>query len=459
LDLSGLESIQTWELVLVALLFVGSFYFAGTETVLTSLGAAKARQLRERLGERGRLLDLWIDHPGKVLSALLIGNNLVNVAASAVATKIALDLFDDVGLAVSTGVMTLLLLIFGEITPKTIAREHAARLAIPSLRLLRPFYFVAYPVAWALSRMAESLAAVVGAKADAGPLVSAEDVDFYIELSAKEGALGEVQEQILSSALGFADLLVKEIMIPRTSVSAVDVNSPLSDALDLAEGTGHTRLPVYDGNIDEVAGILSVKDVLPVLRRRLGHGTTAGEVRRAEEGPSANLRRYLRPAWFAPELMKVSDLLREMQRRRSHLAIVVDEFGGTSGIVTLEDVVEEIIGEVQDEHDNETPPVVRLPGGNLLVQASVPIRDLQDDLGSELPDDGDYESLGGLVVSLAGKVPVPGRRVTHAGFDFTVRSSDERRVLTVEIGPASAVSQVDLEVVDGGAGSDEADSA
>ena len=426
--LQSLFSAPSWGVWALVLLFVGSFFFSGTETVLTSLGEAKARQLREQLGERGRVLTLWIEHPRKVLTALLIGNNLANVAAATVATDVSRATLHEMGfegaegLALVTGVMTLMLLVFGEITPKTIAREQAERLACTVLRILKPFYFVSFPLAWLLARMAKTISRAVGGDPER-PIVTEGDVDWMIGLSAREGALEEVKGHLLTSVLEFTDLQVKEIMVPRTQIAALEVTATPIQVLEVIEQTGHSRFPVYEDSVDEVVGILNVKDLLPVFHEKSG------------APPPGNLRPWLRPAWFVPELMKVSNLMGEMQRRRTHLAVVVDEYGGTAGIVSLEDVVEEIVGEIRDEHDVEEPEIVRLPDGRLLVEAGMLLRDLEDEIEVEFPEDGDYESLGGFLIAGFGTVPKVGRSVSHGGWEFTVRAANDRRVLRVEATP------------------------
>jgi len=257
------------------------------------------------------------------------------------------------------------------------------------------------------------------------PLFTDEDVDWVIGQSAREGALEEVKEQLLTSVLEFTDLRVKEIMVPRTQVAALELTASPDKVLDVAEQTGHSRFPVFEDSIDEVVGILSVKDLIPVLRER-----------GAKQRPT-NLKPWLRPTWFVPELMKVSHLMSEMQRRRVHLAVVVDEFGGTAGIVTLEDVVEEIVGEIRDEYDVEEPSIVRMPDGRMLVEAGMLLRDLEDEIDVEFPEDGDYESLAGFLIASEGTVPKVGKSVRYGGFEFTVRAADERRVLRVEVAPAT----------------------
>ncbi len=403
----------TSELLALVALFLGSFFFAGTETALTSLGEARSRKLREERGDSGRPLELWIDHPSKVLATLLIGNNLTNVGASAVATQMALRMFESSAIAIVTGVMTLALLIFGEITPKTIARERAEDVAIPALRLLKPFYRVFYPLAFALEGLATGVSRAFGQPEDR-PVVSSEDVDWYIGLSAKEGALEPMKQELLTSVIEFTDLEVKQIMIPRTHMVALDVSTDPREALKVCADTGHSRFPVYGGDIDDILGIL-----MQVL-------LTPGEM-------PATLEPLVREVDFVPEGKAVTELLVSMRSGRSHMAIVVDEFGGTSGLATLEDVVEEIVGEIQDEHDVEDAPVLHLPDGGLLVVAAINLRDLEDELDVEFPDDGDYESLGGFVTAQAGHMPAVGDKVRFGGYQFTVRAADERRVLRVEV--------------------------
>ena len=414
------DPLQSWQIWTLLALLVGSFFFSGTETALTSLGEAKARQLRERLGRRGRLLGLWIEHPKKVLTALLIGNNLVNIAATAMATEIALTVFGSAAVAIVTGVLTLIILVLGEITPKTLAGGNAERLALPVLVLLQPFYYLFFPLAWLLVKFTNGVSRAVGGSRKP-PAVTSEDIDYLIGLGSRMGALEGVKRELLTSVLDFTDLLAKEIMVPRTQVVAVEAGSPWSVVLATLQDTEHSRLPVFEGTVDNVVGVLHVKDLL--FAARTGH----------LEEDGFDLRSHLRPCFFVPEVMKVSRLMKEMQRRRTHLAVVVDEFGGTSGIVTLEDVVEELVGEIHDESDVAERPTKMPPDGKILADAGVPLRDLEEVLDVEFPEEGDYETLGGFLTATAGQVPPQGSLVAYGGYTFTVRDADEKRVVKVEI--------------------------
>ncbi len=426
---SSLEAIPSWQTWALVFLLFGSFFFAGSETALTSLGEAKARQLRERLGRRGRVLGLWIDHPKEVLTCLLIGNNLVNIAASALATNISLILFGSAALAIATGGMTLLVLIFGEITPKTLAREHAEKVSVPILYLLRPFYLLSFPAVWLLSKLTGMISRLFGGE-QRPPPVTSEDIDYFIDLGSRFGTLEGVKRELLVRVLEFSELLAKEIMNPRTQLVTLEISSSYEEVISLMEESEHSRIPVFEQGIDNVVGILYIKDILG----EMGHG---------QLGPSSfELRRYLRPAFFVPEVMKVSRLLKEMQRLQTHIAVVVDEFGGTSGIVTLEDIVEEIVGDIRDEHDVEQEAVRRLPDGKILVDAPVPLREIEEVLDIEFPAEGDYETLGGFLTATARRVPPVGSVVLFAGYTFLIRASDEKKVQTVEISPRQTGKEI-----------------
>jgi CBS domain containing-hemolysin-like protein len=425
---------------------VASAFCSGTETALTALGDARARQLRDGGGRGARLLTLWIDHPERVLSTLLIGNTLVNVGAGALAAAIADGLVAGMGwpgattVAATTGVATVLILFVGEIVPKTLAKRHPVRVALGAIPVVRAVVTVLWPVTSAVQRFTNVAVRLLGGDRGRAPSVTGEEIEYLIEMGTKEGVLDEVKEELLNSVLEFADRIAKEIMVPRTRMVAIDKAAPSDELFRVVTENPFSRMPVYEGSVDNIVGILLVREII-------------GEVRRGG-GQPLTLDRYLKKPFFVPEQMKISRLLKEMQRRRTHLAIVVDEFGGTSGLVTLEDCIEEIVGEIQDEADVESAPVKTVGPGVWLADGGVPLHDLQAFLNGgretegqpaeaeaagplppeiRFPEEGDYETLGGFVTATAGRVPPVGAIVTWDGLTFTVRAGDERRVVKVEI--------------------------
>jgi CBS domain containing-hemolysin-like protein len=428
--------VAAWQWLVGLLLLLGSSFFSGTETALTALGEARAQQLFEKGGRRGRLLRLWLDHPERVLSTLLVGNTLVNIAAGAFAAEVASRLALEHGfpatttVAVATVATTAVVLFFGEILPKTLSKRYPVQAALTSMPLVHPLYWLLWPVSTAATRAVGGLLRAVGVRAAPAPAVTGAEIEYLIEVGTREGVLDEVKEELLNSVLEFADRVVKEIMVPRTRMVAIDRDAPPEEVVRVVTENPYSRMPVYRDTVDNVVGILLVRDVVLELKK----GPVSG----------VSLERVLKPPFFVPEQMKISRLLKEMQRRKTHLAVVVDEFGGTSGLVTLEDVLEEIVGEIQDEADAEAAPVKALGDGLYLADATVPLRDLEEylsaqgDAGGEerpvrFPEDGDYETLGGFVIATAGRVPPVGAAVDWDGLTLIVRSGDDRRVSRVEI--------------------------
>jgi CBS domain containing-hemolysin-like protein len=445
LSLAG-ASVWLWFAVVVVV--AGSAFCSGTETALTALGDARARQLREAGGRSARVLGLWIDHPDRLLSTLLIGNTLLNVGAGVLAAALGANLAAWGGLspaptvAVVTAVVTVAVLFLGEIVPKTVAKRRPVRVAVAGAPVLQALYAMLWPVTFAVTRFTSRVLSRMGA-GQASPSVTGADIEYLIEMGTREGVLDAVKEELLNSVLEFADRVAREIMVPRTRMVAIDRGLPPDELARVVTENPFSRMPVYEGSVDNVVGILIVRELVGELR----------------QGKPIALERYLKPAYFVPEGMKISRLLKEMQRRRTHLAVVVDEFGGTSGLVTLEDVIEEIVGEIQDEADVETAPIRSLAPGQWLADAAVPLHDLEsylneqpgsagDGRGPEVhfPAQADYETLGGFVTATAGRVPPVGSILVWDGLVFTVRAGDERRVSRVEIARRVVPAQPDGEV-------------
>ncbi|TMA23405.1 MAG: HlyC/CorC family transporter [Deltaproteobacteria bacterium] len=412
--------VPAWQWITLAAALVGSAFFSSSETALTALGEARVRALIDSGGRRARLLRLWQKHPDRILSALLLGNTLVNVGMGSLTALIADEMGASHALALLTGLTTVIILLFGEITPKTFAKRHASGFAVFIIPLVALVYWILYPLAWLFVQLPRALARATGSDEAPVDSVTSQELGYLIEMGAKHGSIDKVREQLLSSVLAFTEVLVKEIMIPRTQVVALEETASYDEALKLVTESELSRIPVYRNSLDEIIGVLYVKSLLADVKKGIAPG-------------QFSLPKYLRKPFFVPEAMKVSRLLTEMQKRRTHLATVVDEFGGTSGIVTLEDVVEEIVGEIHDESDIEDKKLKVLSDGVILADAQVSIRDLEEHLGIEFPEGGDYETLGGFLTATAGRVPPAGSLVVWGGLTFTVKAADDRRVQKVEI--------------------------
>ncbi len=420
--------VDLFQLFLIAILLALSAVFSGTETALLALGEAGVH--RHLDGERRppRLLTLWREHPNRVLSSLLIANNLVNILASAVATNLAASALAGVGVrgaaewgvALAVGVMTFLIVTFGEIVPKTFARHNADRfvplfpVTLLACMLLRPF-------SSGLERVASRLIrAVGGSDGESGPRVTEAEVEAMIRLGTAEGALSGDKKELLSSVIEFSETMTKEIMVPRTDVVGFPVEASLDEVLRTVADRKFSRYPVYDGDLDTVVGILTVKDLLRALSDERREGFS--------------LRALVSPkVLIVPETKKIGDLLKDFQAERVQMAVAVDEFGGTAGIVTTEDVIEEIVGEIYDEYERADEDIQPEGPDRYVVQGRTPIEALAEVFGVALPDQDNYETVGGLVLTQAGRLPHVGEAVDFAGLRFEVRERSRTRLLKLGV--------------------------
>ncbi len=400
------------ELVGLLILLLVSAFFSGAETAFLSCRRVRLRRLKEEGSKKAEIILKMMKEPEKVVASVAMGNNLVNVAASSIATSIAIDIFGDEGVGIAIGVMTFLILIVGEITPKGIAVNNAERL---SLAFARPLYVLTKtlsPLATASSAISRVLIRLSGGKMTKNPMVTEEEIKTYLTMAEEEGGLEEEEKERIYRVFDFSETIVREVMIPRTDMACLEVNSSLEEARELALKTGFSRLPVYEETVDHIVGILYAKDLLK-------HHTTL------------NLNEILRKPYFIPETKKVNELLKEMQQKKVHLAIVVDEYGGTAGIATIEDLLEEIVGEIFDEYDVASMPVRRIDEETFLIDGVVPIDEVNQLLGITIPED-DVESMGGFIMDQLGHIPTEGEKITFEGVDFTVFKTDGVRIMKVK---------------------------
>ncbi len=413
---------------LIAVLLVLSAVFSGTETALLALGEAGVHRYLEGERHPPRLLVLWRQRPNRVLSSLLIANNLVNILASAVATNLAASALSGLGVsgatqwgvALAVGLMTFLIVTFGEIVPKTFARHNADRfvslfpVTLLACWLLRPF-------SAGLERLSSRLIrAAGGSDGSDGPLVTEAEVEAMIRLGTAQGALSGDKKELLSSVIEFSETMTKEIMVPRTDVVGFPVDATLDEVLRTVAERKFSRYPVYDGDLDTVVGILTVKDLL----RALSEGRKDGFSLRSLVSPKVLI---------VPETKKIGDLLKDFQAERVQMAVAVDEFGGTAGIVTTEDVIEEIVGEIYDEYERAEEDIQPDGPDRYIVLGRTPIESLTEVFGVTLPDQDNYETVGGLVLTQAGRLPHVSETVDFAGLRFEVRERSRTRILKLGV--------------------------
>ena len=423
-----MEGLSSGLLVIFVCLVLCAF-FSLTETALTSISHLKAKHLRENGGSAGKVLDLWLHTPEQVLASILIGNTFVTLFSAVYAAHLAATVFDNPSIGAIALAMTVVVVMFGEIIPKTIGKTYAAQLAIPSLRLFRVFNIVLFPLALAFSHVARLLTSVVVSKhLKSPPQITEEELEFLINVSEEEGVIAEQKHEMLSGIFELGDTVVREIMVHRIDMTAVSSALKISEVSDIMRETGLSRLPVYDQKVDNIVGVIYAKDVLFFINK---HRTDQS----FWNAPVLDLKRE---AIFVPETKAVDQLFQELRKQRLHMAIVLDEYGGTSGVVTMEDILEEIVGEVRDEFDNEEDAIRPSTVANeFLVECKIHIDDFCDffDLNSkDIMQEGmasEFDTLGGLILHHFGQIPKRGDKLNIQEVALEVVEVSRRRVRRV----------------------------
>jgi len=402
---------------ILAVCTVLSGFFSGSETALIGISRERVHQLAT-LGPRGRRLEQLVSDPGRMLSTLLVANNAVNVLSATVATILFVSLIGETwGPWVSTGFMTALLLIFGEITPKTIAARYPEAFSLRVAGTIWKLSIVLAPIASFFSAITRVILKMLGIDSgDDASSVTEDDIRALAELGHRGGHIEDAEREIIDAVFNLADRSVRDVMTPRLDI--VTLSLPLS-----AEGirravaeTGHSRFPVSPGDLDELTGIVHVKDLL----------------QHPDDEAGWNLNSLIRPPAYVPETMSILDTLEDMRARRNGMAVVVDEHGGVEGIVTIKDLVSELVGELQDEYDSGEPAAVTVSAGQWVVDGRLDIDDLTEAIDHQLPE-GPYSTVGGFIMALFEKVPDEGDQVTANGMRYTVLSMDRQRVDSIRV--------------------------
>jgi putative hemolysin len=403
------------------LFFTLNALFSAAEIAMASLSRAKMTELGQRYPHWRPALEAWRDNPGKLLTMILVSSNIAVVALSTLSTLMALELQQVHGfpgwlVAALSLALSVVATLTSEIAPKVVAKKHPERVAYvvtPMLRVMEPFLG---PLIRVLVKVISWLTRPFGGEgSDSLPTVTEEELKHLIDEGAKAGAIDREEGEMIRSVLAFGDTLVREVMIPRTQLDGLPVKATVEQCLDKFIDTGYTRLPVYNGDLDHIMGMLYAKDFLAVLKER----------------ELIILSDVIRPAFFVPESKKVSELLREFRKGRINMAIVVDEYGGTAGIVTLEDLVEEIIGEIRDEYDVEAGPVRPRGQDQWEVEADHSLHDFGTEIGVAFPEEGEASSVGGFVAEKLGRIPPKGAILRWGGLQFDVLDASETQVKSV----------------------------
>ena len=407
---------------IIFFLLLLSGLFSGSETALTAASKARIHHMAKQNDKRAKRVERLIDNRERLIGAILLGNNLVNILASALATSLFLTLMGDDGVFYATIVMTALVLIFAEVLPKSYAIANTEKMALAVSRVIGVVVFVFAPIVSLVQKIVRVTLRIFGVDISSidNALSAQEEIRGAIDLHRHEGGIVKEDQHMLGSILDLEEVTIEDVMIHRKSMQMIDVNAPTDDIIAAVVRSAYTRLPLFEGDPENIVGVLHAKDVLRALRR------TGGQMHRF------HVKRIMTKPWFVPETTSLKEQLNAFLERKAHFALVVDEYGDIQGLVTLEDILEEIVGDIADEHDFDLPGVRSFNDGTVVAEGSVTIRDLNRMFDWTLPDE-QATTVAGLVIFEAENIPIVGSRFTFHGYRFEVTARSKNQITGVKI--------------------------
>lgn len=424
---------ETWVIitvVVIVVLIIVSGFFSGSETALTATARSRMHWLEGEGDRRARIVNSLLDDKENLIGAILFGNNLVNILASALATNLFVAYMGSAGVAYATILMTAVVLIFAEVLPKTYAITHTDQMALTVSRPIRALVFIFAPIVRMVQFVVRSTLRMFGVSvgADSKVLSAHDELRGAIDLHHKEGAVVKIDRDMLGGILDLPDIEVGETMVHRKNMVMVDGSLPPHEIVDQILGSPHTRVPIWKEEHEDIIGVLHVKDLLRAMNRNQGRSEGLDVVSLAT------------PPWFVPETTTLKEQLDAFLKRRNHFALVVDEYGALMGLITLEDILEEIVGDISDEHDIARRGIRPQDDGSVLVQGTIPIRDLNRAMDWHLPDE-EATTIAGLVIHEAQTIPDVGQAFTYHGFKFEIAQRKRNQITALRIRPLDLVAE------------------
>ena len=407
------------QLVVLVILLALSGFFSSAETAFVTVSQIKMRTLAESGDKKAQRVLKITSNSAKMLSAILIGNNLVNISASSLATTITLQLWGNAAVSIATGLLTILVLLFGEITPKTIATEHAEEIALAYSGVVRMLMILLTPVIFIINLIANGILRITGHDPNKHKASITEDeLRTLVDVGHEEGVIETEEHEMISNVFDFGDSQAKDVMIPRVDMTSISIDSTYDEIIEIFRKYKYTRLPVYEASVDNVIGIINVKDLLL-----------------CDDTKTFSVRNILRKPYYTYEFQNVSDLMEELKKTSNNFTIVMDEYGSTVGMITLEDLLEEIVGEIRDEYDDdEEDDIVKISDYEYIILGTTRLDDLESII--EIPDcdhEEDYDSISGLIVNALGRLPRLGDEVSFDNFRLVVDKCDKYRIIKVHL--------------------------
>lgn len=408
---------DTWQLIVLFILLAFSGFFSASETALMSISKIRVRHMVEEEVHKAKLIQRLIESPNKLLGAILVGNNIVNIGASALATALSIHYFGEAGVAIATVAITVLVLIFGEITPKSLAAQYSENFSLAVCRPISWLMVLLTPITNVIMIFTNFFIKLLGGNTNkAVPFITQEELLTIVNVSHEEGVLEGEEREMIHNVFEFGDTHTKDIMTIRADMFAVDNEITYDELMNLYKEEQFSRIPVYGENYDHIEGVLYVKDLLFFQGDKLDFKITD----------------FIRPAYYTYEFKKTADLFKEMRDNRIGMCIVLDEYGGTAGLVTIEDLVEEIVGDIEDEYDDEEQEIEVIKEDEFIVDGSSRLENVNEMIGTNLESE-DFDSIGGFVIGLIGRLPEIGETVEYDDVKFIIEAIDKNRIEKIRI--------------------------
>ncbi|MGL6107691.1 HlyC/CorC family transporter [Romboutsia sp.] len=406
------------QIIILVILLIGSGFFSASETSLMSLSKIRMRHMQDEGVKGAKLVADLIEHPNSLLGSILVGNNVVNIAATSISTSLFITLLGPEGVPVATLVMTILVLIFGEITPKTIAANNSEKVAILVSKPIKVIIFILRPVVWVFNLITGVIFKLIGVENKGNqPYITEEELRTMVNVSHEEGVLEIEERQIINNVFQFGDMQAKEAMVQRLDMVAISSEDSYDEIIEMFKNEKLSRMPVYNDSIDDVIGILNIKDVIFLTDKEI---------------ENFDINNYIREPFFTYEFKKITQLLEEMKIEKSQMAIVVDEYGGTSGLITIEDLVEVIVGDIEDEYDEEDEEIIVIKEDEYIVEGSTKISDVNELIGVKLESE-EFDSIGGFIIGYLRRLPEENEVIQVENIKFCIESLDKNRIKKIRI--------------------------
>ncbi len=403
--------------ITILIILIGlSAFFSMSETALMSISKIRLRTMVDENIKNSKLIQSVLEDPGRLLSAILIGNNLVNIGASSLATAIIVDKVGSKGIGIATGLLTIIVLIFGEITPKTFATKNAEKVSLFVIKFIKFCMIIFTPFIIVLNFITGFILKLLGVKKhEKTPTITESELLTMVNVSHEEGVLEIDEREMINNVVYFANSDAEDVMVPRTDIIAINVDATYEELTSLFKAETCSRIPVYQDSIDNIVGVISLKDLLFIDRNK-----------------SFNIRDYMRDPFFTYESKCLRELFAEMRINRIPMAIILDEYGGTSGIVTLEDMLEEIVGDLADEYDEHVEEIKLIKDNEYIVEGATKIEDVNEMLGTKFESE-DFDSIGGFIIESFGKFPDKGNTIIIGSVKFIVEKIEKNRIETIRV--------------------------